>query len=464
MNNDNLFDSIIAFEQSYEIIYKKIINDLENKNTEENENLYIDHICFLKKIINFTKIKYFDKNSNLHKKNHQKNDLISERDSHFKRKMRVLRLLPGELISDLEKTRINLTSAWIKNQDKNNFPILEFEQYIEKYKEYAAIVHKVFGGITVYDSLLKHEHPKASCSLIEDIFKKISTHAENENISSSSISKKVNKIFLDSALVNNEVFLNIKESVSKLFFPFQEKIIIRKEFKNFDKNIFDKLIEEIKETIQLNLKKIFCDHKLIFENYNTNLLIDTICQFFISFLLNSENYNKDFLETITKISQLRKKTFIENDTSISLNEKNIRIDIDLKNPMQILFCKMIEYVVERDLINGDLSPKNVLENWNNGIKKYFKNTSSKLSIYENRNWKLGLFGKSSLDAISIINSGLIFNQYLESEDKKSNLLSEKDLLKKFFSKINLNNIDQISTSLFEETKNNISIFFKYINS
>ena len=475
MTNLNLFNSVTCFQKSYNIVNNYLIKEiLDNKKNLTNiHEINVDHLIHLKNITNFSKIKFFEKNKSTQQENKKKTDPTVERNNHFDKQLQVLRLIPSNLSNDLEKSRILLFAAWNQSKATKKFPAYEFDNYIKKYKNYCEIIGDIFKSNNHYVDLLQFNHPRFSCDFLEKIFTKIAGFVKQEYKATCENSKNIKVIKLDSFLIKDEQYKEIFSNLKNNFDLDQDYYInnsiendnafdndfgmLKKSDQDFQQNLINDLIKNTHSA----LHNRFHDKSILFENYNTKLLINTISYFFSFYLLKSKHYIENFSESIKKI--VRCKSRISDLTNLYWMFNKQSDDINLKNPSEIsqIFFNMIQYIIERDLMNGQIKGEDVPEIWSKGIKHYFGDDIEVKPehILQNHNWSLGKFCNPGLNTVSLINSAMIFDQYLA---KNSETKYDKNTIKNFLNGINISNIDYPANAMIDETMSNVDIFKKYL--
>jgi Zn-dependent M32 family carboxypeptidase len=122
---------------------------------------------------------------------------------------------------------------------------------------------------------------------------------------------------------------------------------------------------------------------------------------------------------------------------------------------------MIQYIIERDLINGQIIGSDIEEIWMSGVKNYFGNDVDvqPWHILQNRNWGFGKLCRPGLDTISILGGAMMFDQYSK---RVLNAEYDKNIIKKFLNNIDISNIDYSTSAMIDETMNNVDIFVKHL--
>ena len=475
MTNLNLFNSVTCFQKSYNIVNNNLIKEIldNEKNLTNINDINVDHLIHLKNITNFSKIKFFEKNKSLPQENKKKTDPIVERSNHFDKQLQVLRLVPSSLSNDLEKSRILLFVAWNQSKTTKKFPAYEFDNYIQKYRNYCGIIGDVFKNKNYYDALLQFNHPRFSCDFLEKLFSKLAGFAKQEYQSAYENSKNIKVIKLDSFLIKDEQYKEIFKNLKSNFDLDQNYNInnsiendntfdydfgmLKKSDQDFQQNLVNDLINNAQST----LNNRFHDKSILFENYNTKLLMNTISYFFSFYLLKSKHYIENFSESIKKI--VRCKSRISDVTNLYWMFNKQYNDINLKNPSEIsqIFFNMIQYIIERDLINGQIKGQDIPEIWNQGIKHYFGHDVEVKPehILQNHNWSLGKFCNPVFNTVSLVNSAMIFDQY---SAKNSDKRYDRNTIKKFLNGIDISNIDYPVNAMIDETMSNVDVFKKYL--
>ena len=122
----------------------------------------------------------------------------------------------------------------------------------------------------------------------------------------------------------------------------------------------------------------------------------------------------------------------------------------------------MQYVMERDLINGKIDAIDIPEIWSTGIQHYFNIEAKPEYILQNFNIGLGKFGHCVFQGYALINSATIFEQY--SSKTKDDERYNKNYIKKFLNDINLENIDYLTTAMIDQTNESKgSSYLKYAN-
>jgi Zn-dependent M32 family carboxypeptidase len=474
MTNLNLFNSITCFQKSYNIINNNLIKEIfdNEENLTNISEINVDHLIHLQNITNFSKIKFFEKHKSFQQEDMGGNNPLVERNIHFDKQLEVLRLVPSSLLNDLEKKRILLYAAWNQSKTTKKFPAYEFDNYIQQYRNYCSIIGVVFKNKNHYDSLLRFNHPKFSCNFLEKLFGKLAEFIKQEYKSACQTSQNIKVIKLDSFLIKDEQYKEILYNIKNDFnlnqhYNINNAIendntfdhnfgILKKSDQDFQQNLINDVIKSTQRTLSNN----FYDQNILFKNYNTKLLISTISYFFSFYLLKSKHYIENFHESIKKIVRCKDK--ISDLTNLYWMFNKQSNDINLKNSSEIsqILFNMIQYIIERDLINGQINGHDVEEIWSQGMQHYFGNEIEikPEHILQNHHWSLGKFCNPAFNAVSLVNSSMIFDQYsIKNLDKKY----DKNTIQKFLNGINISNIDYQANAMIDETMSNVDIFKKY---
>jgi len=127
-----------------------------------------------------------------------------------------------------------------------------------------------------------------------------------------------------------------------------------------------------------------------------------------------------------------------------------------------MFYSMLQYTIERDLICGKISAKDVPEIWASGIKHYFNIEVKSDHILQNFNFALGKFGNCVFQSGALIGAAMIFEQYngKTKDDEKYN----KNYIKKFLNDIVIDKLDYLTYALINEIQEKASDAFLKISS
>lgn len=474
MTNLNLFNSIIGFQRSYNIINDSILKQISSneKNLNSINDIYIEHLINLKNITDFSKIKYFENNQIRQQENRKNSDPISEKNIHFRRQLRVLQLVPNSLSNDIEKSRIALFIAWNNGMSKKKFPVYEFDNYIQKYRNYCEIVSGVLKNKNYYDALVSFNHPRISCEFLEKVFHKAAGLVKKEYKFACENSKNIKISKLDSFLIKDEQYKDIFHNVKCSFDLDNEcnsnydivdgnflrnSLIFGKSDVDFQQNIINELMLSSRKI----LDNRFCDKSSLFESYNSTLLINTISYFFSFYLLKSKCYIGNFSDLVKRVVRCKSKISDSVNLYWIFNKQSNDINMENHNEVSQMFFNMIQYIIERDLINGQIIGSDIEEIWMSGVKNYFGNDVDvqPWHILQNRNWGFGKLCRPGLDTISILGGAMMFDQYSK---RVLNAEYDKNIIKKFLNNIDISNIDYSTSAMIDETMNNVDIFVKHL--
>ena len=190
-----------------------------------------------------------------------------------------------------------------------------------------------------------------------------------------------------------------------------------------------------------------------------DLFVETVANFFTSYLVRSNHYINNFGDAFRKIVRCKGKISDNTNLYWLFNKQGNDVNLNSCSEVSRLFFNMIFYIIERDLIDGKLSVDMMLNVWEDGVKNYFgSDTEIKQEyILNNENWALGKFGIPGFQSIAIVNGSMMFDQYSR---KFSNKEYDRNIIRKFLANINSTSVEYSAYATMEETMNNVEIFVK----
>jgi Zn-dependent M32 family carboxypeptidase len=471
MNTSHLLNSIVGFDTAYEIINNKLMQEISsNEHKVDTNNISLDHLISLKSLSNFSKIKYSELNKF---KESKSSDPISEKITHHKKRLHVLRLIPHSLINDMEKARISLFAGWNKGIDKKTFCYKELDNYLVHYRKYCDIINIVFRKNSNYDALLNFNHPKFSCQSVDEIFKKLAPQLKEQYKKSKEFSKNIKVTKLDTFLIKNEHYKEISKQIKNNFninneqninyvennlSIFHDTKFMQDKFNHdFQDSITHNLINEIQNSLETSLTQEIS----IFEDYNAKFLMMTVSYFFGFYLLKSQQYIDNLSDNIKRILKCKSKISDNQNLYWLFNKQPDDIHLITCNEAHQMFYFMLQYVIERDLVNGLISASDIPDIWIEGIKHYFDVEVKADHIMQNTQIGIGKFGNCAFQAKALINSAMIFSQY-EAQTKHKNF--DTAIIKQFFNTLNSANIDYQTYALLDRTIENIDLYLQTLEN
>ena len=467
MNTLNLLDSIIGFDNAYNIInnqmMKKILETDHSKS--ESQNIYVDHLLILKNISNFSKIKHFETNSSVQSKSiNPSTDKINHQRKHTK----VLDLLPANLVSNMEKARLSLWVSWTKGVEKKTFCHKDLENYLTHFKQYCENINIVYKSKNNYDALLNFHHPRFSCESTEETFKKISGPLKTQYSKFKEFFKTIKTIKIDSFLTKDTDYKDILREIKTSFNLHHEHGInyVKNNLTIFHDSKLSKsksndefqnsIINDLTTDIQNELNSHFFNKPGIFEDYNSKLLSMTISYFFSFHLSKSQQYINHLSEIIKKIVKGKNRIADTQNLYWLFNRQGDGNLVNSSDDISKIFFHMLQYVIERDLINGTIKAADLPEVWIEGIRHYFGIDVKPEHVLQNTYMGMGKFGNCVFKINSIINSAMIFSQY---EKQCKGKPFNPNIIKQFFNNLStLDNTDYTSYSMLDKTLDNVDVY------
>ena len=468
--NLSIFNSIEGFDHAFHISHNQLLENLfkYNKQINSTSDISFDHLLYLKNIKNFTAVKYFeDKKS----KNSAEDEIIKAKNNHLQMKIAVLKKIPVTLSNELERAKIDLFFAWNKNLSKKIFPANELQQYIHKTKEYCEVIGSVFHEKSRYENLIKYHHPKLSINNFDNLLSSIIPELKNVYKKALETSKQIKIPKFDSSTLKDEQYesiiryvigsfsinneRNINDITDNCSLFFDEKLSNKKLNLDFTQS----LVNDILSILQ---KKVFSLYKgeNIIVNHNNEFISSAISYFFSFYLLRSKEFLFHILDFIKKTSIQKNKIFDEQNFFWLFNKLSNPENLKNHDEISKMFYISMQYIMERDLINGKIEASDVPDIWCSGIQHYFNIDVKPEHILQNFNLALGKFGHCVFQGYGIINSATIFEQYSNKtkDDEKYN----KNYIKKFLNDINSENIDYLVSGLIDQTNESKgSSYLKY---
>lgn len=472
MTNLNLLDSIIGFESAYNAINNQLMQKISDlgHNKANMDNIYLDHLFNLKSICNFTKIKHLQSVS----KNQTDDNFENEKLEYKAKHARILNFIPQSLLMDMERSRIALFIAWNKSIEKKTFCANELNNYLIYYKQYCEILKNVLDKKNNYDALLNFHHPRFSCEFVEGILKKISSPLKDQYKKYKDSFKNIKHIRIDVNSIKSEnysdILTNIKNNLfvtndHDLYYTENNLTVFHdlKTQKNKTNNEFQEIISNSLITdIQNYLTAEFFKKTQEFEEYNTNFL-SMISSYFITFyLLKSQKYADTLSNNTKRVLKQKGKALDSQNLYLLFNKPADGLTLSNCDETSKIFYHMIQYVIERDLINGVITAEDAPEIWMNGIKHYFGLEVKPEHILQNHYISYSRFGSCAFQITSMICGAMMFSQYESStKDKEFN----NTIIKQFFHNLtHESNVDYRVHASLDKIFDNINVFLEILKN
>lgn len=451
--NTKLLNSIISFNKSGEIIKNHLFNfQKNNQNCNQQNEPNIDEILYLKQISHFSKIKYINTNfKQIEEKINQNNQYDEYIAEFWLKKLNIFRKIPTTLLSNLEQIKYKMIHTFHKAKAESNHKLAHetLIQYSKKTKELTDIIAEQFPeSKSKYDALIKFHNPFFDCDFFEQIFSQFAPYLKqvfNHVLASSKCIKTHN--IETSSLKNDlieQIHLFLKEHFSLLqpnntsssnvyiyenhylLSPFKQNT--NHSFKNLIEN---KSIEIIKNFVQETIasQDQQSEISILFHDFRNFDNFHILTNFIINFYITSQNFLEELISNLKKNNKIKGKSFENNNLFWIFNGINNdpkSLNIAQNHEICTTMIAMIQYVLEKDFINENIKPEELIEAWQNGIKHYFDCEVDPMHFIENFNPNPMQAGLAGYNIFSSLKSAEFFNNFHSQCINKNNTENPTD--------------------------------------
>ena len=424
-NKLDLTNSIIGFQIDEQIVDSYLVNLIDHNFKNENFCFNGASISYLKQINYFSKIKY------INICNDKLEELYSKEYSVYKKTSPLL-------LESLDTAKYEIYLAFKRARYKKDISIVyePINEYIAKLREWVESASSVISGKNSYDVYIKSMHPLFSCQLFEKIFADITPSLRKcfayignnvkcikpQDSKLSDIKSENYNNFLDTISgnlgISQDQRAGTQLNCNKIYVSNFKCHIDEPAAQNLLFKLKIDLAQVINFTLESEGQSNSFEYAPLLENYNDSMHKNILYNFVNYFYMKSLPFAETLSGNLKKIVRSKNKSLEVGNIFWLLNSPLHGPSYDEvywagNDEISYMLLNAVQYVLEKDLINGVIDAKGLIDGWKIGIKHYFDQDVDDLHILSNFNFGLCEFGHAGFNIFSMLNACKLNNDFNE---------------------------------------------------